>query len=82
MSLSTPTSTKDDGEVRVALDFTARRLGLTAEDDGGGLMPRRDSPGLGLGMPILVTVAEDVTTRTSPSEGTRVCVTFLRDPRR
>ena len=66
------------GEIRVALDFTAQHLCLTVEDDGGGLMPRADSPGIGLGIPITATVAEDVTTRTSPGEGTRVAVTFLR----
>ena len=69
---------ENGGEVRVVLDFTAQRLCLTVEDDGGGLMPRPDSPGLGLGIPITAIVAEDVTTRTSPGEGTRVAVTFLR----
>ena len=70
---------QDGGDVRVVLDFTAQHLCLTVEDDGGGLMPRHDSPGLGLGIPITATVAEDVTTRTSPGEGTRIAVTFLRD---
>lgn len=71
------------GEVRVLLDFTAQHLRLTVEDDGRGLLPRHDSPGLGLGMPITAIVAEEVATRTSPGEGTRVAVTFLRDaPRR
>jgi two-component sensor histidine kinase len=68
--------------VRVLLDFTAQHLRLTVEDDGGGLMPRADSPGLGLGIAITTRVAEDVTTRTSQDEGTRVTVTFLREPRR
>jgi anti-sigma regulatory factor (Ser/Thr protein kinase) len=72
---------QDAGEVRVGLDFTARHLRLTVEDDGGGLVPRPDSPGLGLGLPIMASVAEDVRTRTSPGEGTRVAVSFLRDSR-
>jgi anti-sigma regulatory factor (Ser/Thr protein kinase) len=72
---------QDHGEVRVVLDFTEQHLRLIVEDDGGGLMPRSDSPGLGLGIPIVATVAEDVTTRTSPGEGTHVAVTFLREPR-
>jgi anti-sigma regulatory factor (Ser/Thr protein kinase) len=71
---------QDLGEVRVGLDFTARHLQLTVEDDGGGLMPRPDSPGLGLGLPIMATVSEDVRTRTSPGQGTRVAVSFRRDP--
>ena len=69
------------GDVRVGLDFTARYLRLSVEDEGGGLMPRSDSPGLGLGLPIMAMVAEDVTTSTSPGEGTRVTVSFLRDAR-
>lgn len=69
------------GEVRVRLDFTARYLRLTVEDDGGGLLPRADSPGLGLGLPIMALVAENVTTSTRPGEGTRVTVSFRRDSR-
>jgi anti-sigma regulatory factor (Ser/Thr protein kinase) len=69
---------QDGGEVRVVLDFTERHLRLIVEDDGGGLMPRPDSPGLGLGMPITATVAEDVMTRSTPGQGTKVAVTFLR----
>ena len=68
------------GEVRVGLDFTDLHLRVIVEDDGGGVMARPDSPGLGLGMPIMATVADGVTTRTSPGEGTRVAVTFVRDP--
>ena len=70
------------GDVRVGLDFTARYLRLSVEDDGRGLTPRTDSPGLGLGLPIMAIVAEDVTTSTSPGAGTRVTVSFLRDSRR
>ena len=69
------------GEVRVILDFTEHHLCLIVEDDGRGLMPRPDSPGIGLGIPITATVADDVTTRTSLGEGTRIAVTFLRDSR-
>ena len=70
---------QDGGDVRVGLDFTARHLRLTVEDDGRGLTPRPDSPGLGLGLPIIATVAEGVRTSTSPSGGTRVAVSFRRD---
>ena len=70
---------QDAGEVRVGLDFTSRHLRLTVDDDGGGLRPRTDSPGLGLGLPIVSTVSDDVMTRTSPGKGTRVAVSFRRD---
>lgn len=72
---------RDVGEVRVGLDFTDLHLRVIVEDDGGGVVPRHDSPGLGLGMPITASVADDVTTRTSPGEGTSVAVSFLRDSR-
>ena len=71
---------QERGEVRVGLDFTARHLRLTVEDDGGGLLPRPDSPGLGLGIPIMATVGTDVRTRTAPGKGTQVAVSFRRAP--
>lgn len=70
---------RDRGEVRVGLDFAEQRLCLTVEDDGGGLVPRTTSPGLGLGLPITATVAEDVRTRSNPGGGTRIAVSFRAD---
>lgn len=42
-----------DGELRIVV-----------ADDGDGMRPRRDSPGLGLGLPIIAMVADRLETRT------------------
>ena len=71
---------QDVGEVRVEVEFAPDELKLVVEDDGGGLVPRLDSPGLGLGLPLIATVSERFDTITRPGEGTRLCIWFLRDP--
>jgi len=68
------------GSVRVGLGVTPEEIRLTVEDDGGGLVPRLDSPGMGLGLPLIAHVADRFDTRTAPGEGTRLCVWFRRDP--
>ena len=63
-------------QVEIARD----ELALTVEDDGGGMVPRPDSPGLGLGLPLIATVAERFETHSEVGRGTRVCVWFRLDP--
>jgi hypothetical protein len=43
---------------------------------GLGLVPRLDSPGLGLGLPILVKVADEVSLRSRERGGTEVAMRF------
>jgi anti-sigma regulatory factor (Ser/Thr protein kinase) len=45
-------------------------------DDGRGMMPRRDSPGIGVGLPLVATLAERLQVETRPGGGTLVCMTF------
>ena len=73
---------EDPGEVRVKLNVNEREkeLQLVIEDDGRGMIPRPDSPGLGLGLPLIATVSERFDTTTAPGEGTRLCVWFRLDP--
>ena len=69
-----------EGEVRVRVELHAAELEVIIEDDGRGMMPRPDSPGLGLGLPLIATVSERFDTRTQPDGGTRLCVWFRTDP--
>jgi len=50
-------------------------LVVTVSDHGGGVRPRPDSPGLGLGLPLMaqVTTALDVANR---GDGATVCMRF------
>jgi anti-sigma regulatory factor (Ser/Thr protein kinase) len=45
-------------------------------DDGRGMMPRADSPGLGLGLPMVATLAERFEVEARAGGGTRVLMAF------
>jgi anti-sigma regulatory factor (Ser/Thr protein kinase) len=45
-----------DGELRVRAFVDASELVVVVADEGIGLAPRADSPGLGLGMPLMASV--------------------------
>lgn len=66
------------GEVRVRIFFDADQVEVVIEDDGRGMVPRPDSPGLGLGLPLIATVSERFDTRTEPGKGTTLSVWFRR----
>jgi serine/threonine-protein kinase RsbW/stage II sporulation protein AB (anti-sigma F factor) len=70
---------RDPGEVRVTVHFVDDEVEIVVEDDGRGLLPRTDSPGIGLGLPLIARVADRFDTWTSPGEGTRLCIWFRRD---
>jgi anti-sigma regulatory factor (Ser/Thr protein kinase) len=63
------------GEVRleIAIDEQAR-LCVSIADDGLGMSPRSDSPGIGLGLPLMSQLADDVEVRIGP--GTTVVMRF------
>jgi serine/threonine-protein kinase RsbW/stage II sporulation protein AB (anti-sigma F factor) len=64
-----------DGELRVRAFVDASELVIVVADEGIGLAPRPDSPGLGLGMPLMASV----TTRfqvVSHGAGTEIHMAF------
>ena len=49
------------GAVTVAVDVTAGEMAqVVVRDDGMGMSPRSDSPGLGLGLSLIASVADQV----------------------
>ena len=54
------------------------RLVLLVRDEGVGMVPRaqRHSPGLGLGLGMIATLAKDVSISSEPGRGTEVWMTF------
>ena len=68
------------GEVRLHVAREDGELVVTVTDDGAGLRPREDSPGLGLGLPLLAQVAADLEVRTPPGGGTEIQMRFRRRP--
>jgi serine/threonine-protein kinase RsbW len=62
------------------MEVTARRpddvLEVAVSDAGRGMMPRTDSPGLGLGLPLIAEVTESFEVQASQGEGTRLVMRF------
>ena len=59
-----------------------RTLEVTISDDGRGFRPRQDSPGLGLGVPLISRLATDVEISDGPRGGTTLTMVFREDDTR
>ncbi len=58
------------------------RLEVVVADQGGGIVPRADSPGLGLGLPLIANLTESVELGSKDGDHTSVRMTFsLTGPR-
>jgi anti-sigma regulatory factor (Ser/Thr protein kinase) len=60
--------------VRVARDDDVLRI--VVSDDGGGMLPRQDSPGLGLGLPLIAQLVDGLEVGASAGGGTELCMRF------
>jgi serine/threonine-protein kinase RsbW len=69
---------QDPGEVRVRLTLEDAEFALVVEDDGKGLRPRHDSPGMGYGLALMVAVSKRFEAQTVDGAGTRVSAWFSR----
>ncbi len=74
----------DDGEqgtLEVDASIDDDLLTVVIRDSGNGIGPRPDSPGLGLGLPLIATLAESLELGTDEIEHTEVRMTFrLNEP--
>lgn len=59
----------------------AQRLTVVVRDEGQGIVPRADSPGLGLGLPLIATLTEALELGKDGEERTEVRMTFRLAPR-
>ena len=64
------------GKVDLEARRTGDRLLLSVADEGAGMAPRHDSPGLGLGLPLVGRVASRVDITTQAGGGTLVSMCF------
>jgi serine/threonine-protein kinase RsbW len=64
------------GDVSVRASVTQGELRVWITNKGGGMRPRLDSPGLGLGLPIMASVADHLEI-VSDGEGTTVDMMFV-----
>lgn len=66
------------GEVTVTMTIDeGKELCVRVADQGRGMRPRTDSPGLGLGLPLMSTLAESIDIRSAPGAGNEIAMTFL-----
>jgi serine/threonine-protein kinase RsbW len=70
-----------EGPMEVLATLTGEELTVVVRDEGRGIGPRPDSPGLGLGLPLIASLAESVQLGRDAAERTEVRMTFsLSDP--
>jgi serine/threonine-protein kinase RsbW len=69
----------DLGELEVDATIDDGRLMVVIRDRGRGIVPRPDSPGLGLGLPLIATLAESLELGTDETDQTEVRMTFRID---
>jgi anti-sigma regulatory factor (Ser/Thr protein kinase) len=70
------------GDVQVLAErHEGNGLEIQVCDDGRGMMPRSDSPGLGVGLPLVAKLAQRFRVESRPTGGTAVSMVFpVHDP--
>ncbi len=67
---------REQGSVEVNVTRTDDMLEVTVADDGAGIRPRPDSPGLGLGLPLIANLAESFSMETAAAGGSVLTMAF------
>ena len=67
-----------DGEIRLVMCPEPERMVVVVRDWGTGMRPRPDSPGLGIGLPTIATVAGAFTVEEADGAGTLLRMHFDR----
>jgi serine/threonine-protein kinase RsbW len=65
-----------EGPMEVRATLLGEELTVVVRDRGAGIGPRADSPGLGLGLPLIASLAENVQLGRDDEEHTEVRMTF------
>jgi serine/threonine-protein kinase RsbW/stage II sporulation protein AB (anti-sigma F factor) len=66
----------EPGPVRVTAALEHDSILITVSDEGRGMVPRLDSPGLGLGLPLISQTADTLDVHHTDSGGTELRMSF------
>jgi len=66
------------GDVRVVACDKPESLVVVVRDYGAGMLPRADSPGLGLGLPLISTMTDDLQIEAADGTGTLLRMHFRK----
>ncbi|HEY6760212.1 MAG TPA: ATP-binding protein [Baekduia sp.] len=66
------------GALLVAASADATAIRVAVSDDGSGLAPRADSPGAGLGLPLMAQLTDELSVERPAAGGTLVALTWRR----
>jgi anti-sigma regulatory factor (Ser/Thr protein kinase) len=69
---------REPGHIHVTAEQQGGRLVITIGDDGRGMRPRTDSPGLGMGLALMASLADGCEVQ-EPADGQGTCVTLQFD---
>jgi anti-sigma regulatory factor (Ser/Thr protein kinase) len=67
---------ESDGPMEVSASVDGPTLRVTVRDEGLGIVPRADSPGLGLGLPLIATLTESLELGKADDDRTEVAMVF------
>jgi len=65
-------------DVDVRVDLTADAVVVVVGDRGRGMQPRSDSPGIGLGLPLIASLSQRFDVAARPGGGTNLTLWFAR----
>lgn len=67
---------REPGEMTLVLEKPDEHLCVKVLDDGIGMVPRPDSPGLGMGLPLISQLSDSVELRSRAEGGSEVSMRF------
>ena len=70
----------EPGEVRLWATVDGDRVNVTISDDGCGMVPRLDSPGLGVGLPFIAHSSDTLDIGRNDTGGTELRMSFRVPP--
>ena len=67
------------GSVEVRAHSEDEKVVVVVADEGRGMLPRTDSPGLGLGLPLIAQMTQSLEVHDRPGGGTEIRMSFALD---